>query len=97
MYSIVGNTQYGVACDFGHEIEVVFEVQEPQQPVMRREWKSIAAASQDPLWKTHIKPAVRAEIEKIFEVHKSVVFRTRREMYDKMAEYASTPGKIVLF
>ena len=32
VYSVVGDTQYEVACDFGHEIEVVFELQEPQQP-----------------------------------------------------------------
>ena len=68
-------------CDLG--LEVVFEVQAPQQPVTRRELKSIEAASRYSFWETHIKPAVRAEIEKIFEVHKSVVFSTRRDMYDK--------------
>jgi hypothetical protein len=62
VYSVVGGTQSGVACDFGHEIEVVFEVQEPQEPAMRREWKSIEAACRDPLWESHIKLAVRAEI-----------------------------------
>jgi len=28
VYSVMGSTQYGVACEFVHEIQVVFEVQE---------------------------------------------------------------------
>ena len=38
----------------------------------KRSWTSIKKARDDPMWGTHIRPAIRKEIDKIFDHYKTI-------------------------
>jgi hypothetical protein len=72
----------------GKDVEVVFMVHDIKAAGART-WGSLASAQRDKkMWK-HLEPAVKAEIERVFEKHESVKHVPATEMAADVAKYGS--------
>jgi hypothetical protein len=75
------------AASAGNEVEVVFALDNLGRG-NAREWRTLKAAKKDKLW-GDIRPAVQAEITRVFETHKSVIHVPESEMAKDLAQYGS--------